>query len=56
MQRANWFQVYLARALKQFGINQQGLASLRNVDIVAYPQTIKSFMADSSASHLENNK
>ena len=43
-QRANWFQVSLARTLQQFGISQQGLASLRNLGIVADPRTIKASM------------
>ena len=55
-QRANWFQVSLARTLKQFGISQQGLASLRNLGIVAHPQTIKASIAASSVSHLERVK
>ena len=55
-QRANWFQVSLARTLKQFGISQQGLASLRNLGIVAHPQTIKASIVASSASHLERVK
>ena len=55
-QRANWFQVSLARTLKQFGISQQGLASLRNLGIVAHPRTIKASMLASSASHLERVK
>ena len=55
-QRANWFQVSLARTLQQFGISQQGLASLRNLGIVAHPRTIKASMHVSSASHLDRVK
>ena len=55
-QRANWFQVSLARTLQQFGISQQGLASLRNLGIVAHPRTIKASMHMSSASHLDRVK
>ena len=55
-QRANWFQVSLAGTLKQFGISQQRIASLRNLGIVVHPQTIKASIAASSASHLERVK
>ena len=55
-QQANWFQVSLARKLKQFAISQQGLASLRNLGIVAHPQTIKASIVASSASHLKRVK
>ena len=55
-QRANWFQVSLARTLQQFGISQQGLASLRNLGTVAHPRTIKTSIHVSSASHLDRVK
>ena len=55
-QRANWFQVSLARTLQQFGISQQGLESLRNLGIVTHPRTIKANMQVSSAAHLERVK
>jgi hypothetical protein len=55
-QRANWFQISLARTLQQFGISQQGLASLRNLGIVAHPRTIKASMQASSASHIDKVK
>ena len=51
-QRANWFQVSLARSLQQFGISQQGLASLRNLGIVAHPRTMKATILASSACYL----
>ena len=43
-QRANWLQLSLARTLQQFGISYQGLASLRNLGIVAHPRTMKASM------------
>ena len=49
-QRANWFQMSLARMLQQFGISQQGLAFLINLGIVAHPCTMKASMHMSSAS------
>ena len=55
-QRVNWFQQSLARTLQQFGISQQGLASLRNLGIVAHPRTMKATMEASSASHLDKVK
>ena len=38
-QKSNWFRVALSRTLRQFGISEQGLASLRNLGIAAHPQT-----------------
>ena len=55
-QRANWFQVSLARSLQQFGISQQGLASLRNLGIVAHPRTMKASILASSACYLDKVK
>ena len=55
-QRANWFQLSLARTLQQFGISHQGLASLRNLGIVAHPRTMKASMLALSASHLDRVK
>ena len=55
-QRANWFQLSLARTLQQFGISHQGLASLRNLGIVAHPRTMRASMLASSASHLDRVK
>ena len=55
-QRANWFQLSLARTLQQFGISHQGLASLQNLGIVAHPRTMKASMLASSASHLDRVK
>lgn len=55
-QKANWFQVSLARTLQQFGISQQGLASLRNFGLVAHPRTIRGTMQTSSTTHLDKVK
>ena len=55
-QRANWFQVSLARTLQQFGISQQGMESLRNLGITAHPRTIKASLQASSASHIDKVK
>ena len=55
-QRANWFQVTLARTLQQFGISDQGLASLRNLGVAAHPPTgtVKSAYQSSANLHLDN--
>ena len=53
-QRANWFQVTLARTLQQFGISDQGLASLRNHGVAPHPRTIKSASQSSANLHLDN--
>ncbi len=53
-QRANWFQVTLARTLQQFGISDQGLASLRNLGVAAHPRTVKSASQSSATLHLDN--
>lgn len=53
-QKANWFQVTLARTLQQFGISGQGLASLRNLGVAAHPRTVKTASKLSAALHLDN--
>ena len=55
-QRANCFQVTLARRLQQFGISDQGLASLRNLGVAAHPPTgtVKSASQSSANLHLDN--
>lgn len=53
-QRANWFQVTLARTLQQFGISDQGLASLRNLGVAAHPRTVKAASQSSATLHLDN--
>ncbi|XP_028405775.1 uncharacterized protein LOC114528351 [Dendronephthya gigantea] len=53
-QKANWFQVTLARTLQQFGISDQGLASLRNLGVATHPRTVKMASELSAASHLGN--
>ena len=53
-QRANWFQVTLARTLQQFGISDQGLASLRNLGVAAHPRTVKLASQSSANLHLDN--
>ena len=53
-QKANWFQVTLARTLQQFGISDQGLASLRNLGVAAHPRTVKTASKVSAAFHLDN--
>ena len=53
-QKANWFQVTLARTLQQFGISDQGLASLRNLGVAAHPRTVKTASKLSAAFHLDN--
>ena len=53
-QRVNLFQVTLARTLQQFGITDQGLASLRNLGIAAHPCTVKAAIQSSSTSHVDN--
>ena len=50
-QRSNSFQVALSRTLQQFGINEQGLQSLRNLGIAAHPHTIKVQAKLSSSCH-----
>ena len=50
-QRSNAFQVALLRTLKQFGITEQGLQSLRNLGIAAHPHTVQAKAKSSSASH-----
>ena len=54
LQRANWFQVTLAGTLQQFGISDQGLASLRNLGVPAHPRTVKSASQSSANLHLDN--
>ena len=53
-QKVNWFQVTLARILQQFGISDQGLASLRNLGVTAHPRTVKAASKLSAAFHLDN--
>ena len=53
-QKANWFQVTLARTLQQFGISDQGLASLRNLGVAAHPRSVKTASKLSAAFHLDN--
>ena len=53
-QRVNIFQVTLARTLQQFGITDQGLASLQNLGIAAHPRTMKAAIQSSSTSHFDN--
>ena len=53
-QSVNLFQVTLARTLQQFGITDQGLASLRNLGIAAHPRTVKAAIQSSSTSHFDN--
>lgn len=53
-QKANWFQVTLARTLQQFGISDHGLASLRNLGVATHPRTVKMASEASAASHLGN--
>ena len=53
-QRANWFQVTLARTLQQLGISDQGLASLKNLGVAAHPRTVKSASQSSANLHLDN--
>ena len=53
-QRANSFQVALSRTLKQFGISEQGLISLRNLGIAAHPHTVRAAAKSSAASHSDN--
>ena len=51
-QRSNSFQVTLARTLQQFGISDQGLASLRNLGVAAHPRTVKSASQSAAKLHL----
>ena len=53
-QRVNLFQVTLATTLQQFGIIDQGLASLRNLGIAAHPRAVKAAIQSSSTSHFDN--
>ena len=53
-QKANWFQVTLARALQEFGISDQGLASLRNIGVAAHPRTLKTASKLSATFHRDN--
>ena len=53
-QKANSFQVALSTTLRQFGLSEQGLMSLRNLGIAAHPHTIKA-AAKSSASSYPNS-
>ena len=53
-QRANSFQVALSRTLKQFGISEQGLISLRNLGIAAHPHTVRAAAKSLAASHSNN--
>ena len=53
-QRSNWFQVTLARTLQQFGINERGLESLRNLGVAAHPRTVKAATKSSASFHLDN--
>ena len=53
-QRANYFQLALSRTLRQFGLCEQGLISIRNLGIVAYPQTVRA-VAKSLAASQSNN-
>lgn len=53
-QAVNLFQVTLTRTLQQFGITDQGSASLRNLGVAAHPRTVKAALQSSSASHLDN--
>ena len=50
-QKANSFQVALSRTLRQFGISEQGLMSLRNLGIAAHPHTVKAAAKSSASSH-----
>eukprot|EP00112_Aurelia_sp_Birch-Aquarium-sp1_P011254 Seg2367.2 transcript_id=Seg2367.2/GoldUCD/mRNA.D3Y31 product="NIF3-like protein 1" protein_id=Seg2367.2/GoldUCD/D3Y31 len=50
-QKANSFQIALSRTLKQFGISEQGLMSLRNLGIAAHPHTVKAAAKSSASSH-----
>lgn len=51
-QKANWFQVTLARTLEQFGISEHGLASLRNLGVAAHPRTVQAAAQSSATFHL----
>ena len=53
-QKANYFQVSLSRTLQEFGINEQGLASLKNLGIAAHPRTVKTAAKAADSSHLSN--
>ena len=53
-QRSNWFQVTLGRTLQQFGINERGLESLRNLGVAAHPRTVKAATKSSASFHLDN--
>ena len=53
-QRSNWFQITLGRTLQQFGINERGLESLRNLGVAAHPRTVKAATKSSASFHLDN--
>lgn len=40
--------------MQQFGITEQGLASLRNLGIAAHPRTVKAACLSTASSHLSN--
>ena len=50
-QKANSFLIALSRTLRQFGISEQGLMSLRNLGITAHPHTVKAAAKSSASSH-----
>ena len=52
-QKNNWFQITLARTLKQFCITDEGLASLRNLGLAAHPHTVKIASRSSASLHLD---
>ena len=53
-QKANWFQVALSRTPQQFGVAEQGLASLRNLGIAVHPRTVKVATQLSACNNLDN--
>ena len=53
-QKDNYFQVAFSRTLQQFGIEEQGLASLRNLGIAAHPRTVQAEAKLSASIHLDN--
>ena len=53
-QKNNWFQITLARTLQQFGITDEGLASLRNLGLAAHPHTVEIASRSSASFHLDN--
>ncbi|CAB3988267.1 Hypothetical predicted protein [Paramuricea clavata] len=46
------YEALLQRTLKQFGISEQGLASLRNLGVAAHPRTIQAAAQSSATFHL----